>query len=256
MKNTAASDHSPQTPESVDATARMIDTWFPCGEVDAAVLTTVGSGQSEKALFTWFASRPIAQARAGVLCSLLPDTADNRRLVRAAVSVGNAAAVAALRRQITAQHDGRPPVVLDMFSGRAIIPLEAARAGARAIGVDLSPVAALAGRLLAEYPQRDWSNEPPLPFGGPTDLVATGKSQRQEITGLPTGQREPRLLADVRTVLSEVSRRVTAAVADYYPSNPLHADAVPWSYLWAVTIPCDGCGRRFPIIGSLVLRHP
>ena len=42
------------------------------------------------------------------------------------------------------------PVVLDMFSGRGIIPLEAARAGATAVGTDLSPVATLAGRLLAE----------------------------------------------------------------------------------------------------------
>ena len=61
-------------------------------------------------------------------------------------------------------YDGKAPVVLDMFSGRAIIPLEAARAGASSIGIDLSPVATLAGRLLADYPARDWSSEPPLPF--------------------------------------------------------------------------------------------
>lgn len=255
MTKAVAANQDSQTSGPVDVTARMIDSWFPCGEVDEAVLTTFGSGQNEKALFTWFASRPIAQARAAVLCSLLPDTADNRRHIRAAVSAGDPVAVAALRNQIIAQHDGRPPVVLDMFSGRAIISLEAARAGARAVGIDLSPVATLAGRLLAEYPQRDWSDEPPLPFGGPADLSASAKAQRQEIAGLPAGQREPRLLADVRTVLNEVGRRVTAAVADFYPSNPLHSYQTPWSYVWAVTIPCDGCGRRFPIIGSLVLRH-
>jgi adenine-specific DNA methylase len=27
-------------------------------------------------------------------------------------------------------------------------------------------------------------------------------------------------------------------------------------YLWAISIPCDGCGRRFPLVGSMVLRHP
>lgn len=256
MKIDAASNPAAQDPESANAAARMIDMWFPCGEVDAAVLTRTGSGLSEKALFTWFASRPIAQARAGVLCSLLPDTADNRKHVLAAVSNGNADALAALRHQIMVQHGGRSPVVLDMFSGRAIIPLEAARAGARAIGIDLSPVATLGGRLLAEYPQRDWSNEPALPFGESAGLMAVGRPQRQEISGLPTGQREPRLLADVRAVLDEVGRRVTAAVADHYPGNPLNSGATPWSYLWAVTIPCDGCGQRFPIIGSLVLRHP
>ena len=59
--------------------------------------------------------------------------------------------------------DGRP-VVLDVFSGRGIIPLEAARLGAIAVGLDLSPVATLAGRILADYPLRDWSSEPPLPW--------------------------------------------------------------------------------------------
>ena len=51
-----------------------------------------------------------------------------------------------------------------MFSGRGIIPLEAARLGATAVGTDLSPVATLGGRLLADYAFRDWSGEPPLPF--------------------------------------------------------------------------------------------
>ena len=30
----------------------------------------------------------------------------------------------------------------------------------------------------------------------------------------------------------------------------------PWGYLWAITLPCQECGNRFPLTGSLVLRHP
>ena len=45
-----------------------------------------------------------------------------------------------------------------------------------------------------------------------------------------------------------------AAVLPYYPRNP--DGSFPWGYLWAISIPCDGCGRRFPLLGSLVLRHP
>jgi putative DNA methylase len=52
---------------------RLIDHWFPCVAVDETVRTPAGSGRSEKALFTWFASRPVAQARAAVLTTLLPD---------------------------------------------------------------------------------------------------------------------------------------------------------------------------------------
>ena len=67
---------------------------------------------------------------------------------------------------------------------------------------------------------------------------------------------EPRLLADVRTVLAEVGRRVAAEVQQLYTGNPARAGQVPWAYLWAVTLPCDGCARPFPLIGSMVLRHP
>ena len=35
-----------------------------------------------------------------------------------------------------------------------------------AVGTDLSPVATLAGRLLADFALRDWSEEPPLPIRG------------------------------------------------------------------------------------------
>ena len=47
-----------------------------------------------------------------------------------------------------------------------MIPLEAARLGIQAWGIDYSPVATLAGKLLADYPLRDWDNEPDLPFDG------------------------------------------------------------------------------------------
>ena len=68
---------------------RMIDRWFPCVAVDEAIGTPVGSGKNEKAIFPWFASRPIAQARAAVLCSLLPDEERLRPLVDAAIRVGD-----------------------------------------------------------------------------------------------------------------------------------------------------------------------
>ena len=39
----------------------MIERWFPCAEVSEAAESGWGSGKSEKALFTWFAARPLAQ---------------------------------------------------------------------------------------------------------------------------------------------------------------------------------------------------
>ena len=62
---------------------RMIERWFPCQEVSENTDSGWGSGNSEKNLFTWFAARPLAQAKAAVICSLLPwpdDLTEQQRL--------------------------------------------------------------------------------------------------------------------------------------------------------------------------------
>jgi adenine-specific DNA methylase len=223
----------------------MIDRWFPVAAVDEACATPAGSGRIEKAIFTWFASRPIAQARAAVLTSLLPPDPELKPLIESAIREGDSSTMDRLAKEVTAANSGKAPVVVDMFSGRAIIPLEAARAGATAIGIDLSPVATLAGRLLADYPARDWSAEPALPFAPPAQDAALAFES--------TADRN-RLARDVEAVLTEIGRRVRNRMEPYYPRN---ADgAFPWGYLWAITLPCDNCKRRFPLLGSLILRYP
>ena len=230
---------------------KLIDRWFPCASVDAAVATPAGSGRSEKAIFTWFASRPIAQARAAVLTSILPDTSDIRQDIDAAVR-GDADAVDRLVNRVESRYPNGRPVVVDIFSGRGIIPLEAARFGATAVGIDLSPVATLAGRLLAEYPLRDWDDERPVPFAPPQSAEEDDNDEQIDLDY--AGGVIPRLVTDVARVLAEVGRRVEVSIDSLYPRN--RDGSFPWGYLWAITIACDACGARFPIVGSLVLRHP
>jgi putative DNA methylase len=219
----------------------MIERWFPCAEVSAASASGWGSGKSEKALFTWFAARPLAQAKAAVLTSLLPwpeDEPDQRRLkdlVRKAMTGRDAAHAELVAELAKTYPEGAS--VLDPFSGRAMIPLEAARLGVTAHGVDYAPVATLAGQLLANFPLRDWAEEPNLPFGK-RDTLDT---------------RSSRLVDDVRLLLDEVGARYADRMAEVYP---MVAGKQPWGYLWAVTLPCQECGHRFPLTGSLVLRHP
>ncbi len=221
---------------------RMIERWFPCAEVSEASYQGWGSGNAEKSLFPWFAARPIAQAKAAVLTSLLPwpeDEAEQKelqQLVRAAMCGPDAEAAAVTREIAKAYPEGA--AVLDLFSGRGMIPVEAARLGVQAFGLDYSPVATLAGTLLADFPMRDWSGEPPLPF---------------ESSNLGMADSSTRLSEDVRTVFHEIGRRFEKALDAYYPRIE---DKRPWGYLWAMTLPCQECGRRFPLVGSLALRAP
>ncbi len=223
---------------------RLIERWFPCEEVSTYSARGWGTGAAEKSLFTWFASRPLAQAKAAVLCSLLPwphDPSEQeslKGLVREAMTDYDAANVE-LRAEL-AKHYPDGAKLCDPFSGRAMIPLEAARLGVQAWGIDYSPVATLAGRLLADYPMRNWDNEPSLPFEGYEEHAA------EYFT-------EPRLLRDVRFVLDEVGRRYESAMGEFYP---MVDGKRPWGYVWAVTLPCTNCGNRFPLTGSLALRNP
>jgi adenine-specific DNA methylase len=229
----------------------MIERWFPCTEVSDASMVGWGSGNTESSLWVWFAKRPTAQAKAAVLTSLLPwpddehEQRDLQQAVRAVVSVGTASAMRSphvrdafirIQAALRAAHPNGARI-LDPFSGRAMIPLEAGRLGVHAEGIDYSPFATLGGSLLAEIPFQDWSAEPPLPFGGGETTILT----------------DDKLVKDVETFLSEVGRRYTAAMAEFYP---LHEGTYPWGYLWASTLPCEECGNRFPLVGELWLRNP
>jgi putative DNA methylase len=221
--------------------ARMIERWFPCTEVSAAVAAGWGSGNSERKLFTWFAARPSAQARAAVICSLLPwpsEEAEQLRLqelVRKAM-VGRDSAWSEIRGEILRSNES-PVKTLDPFSGRGMVPLEAARIGIEADAIDYSPVAVLASSLLTDHPFADWSNEPPLPFGT-ANTLSFGSG---------------RLVHDVDILLEEIGRRQREKMQDLYPRGA--EGSQPWGYLWAVTLPCQECGRRFPLIGRNLLRE-
>ena len=222
---------------------RLIERWFPCLEVSENTTSGWGSGNSEAALFTWFAKRPLAQAKAAVICSLLPWPDDHEEqsrlqvLVRSAMSDADAChadLVIELKRHYP---DGAS--MLDPFSGRAMIPLEASRLGVRAWGIDYSPSATHAGRLLADYPLRDWDDEPELTFAATPE--ATDFALR------------PKLVRDVEAVLDVVGARFRSAMAPFYPKVE---GAWPWGYLWAIALPCQECGHRFPLTGRLLLRNP
>ncbi|MFF0831614.1 DUF1156 domain-containing protein [Streptomyces sp. NPDC003344] len=223
---------------------RMIERWFPCAEVSEACSESWGSGNTESSLWVWFAKRPVAQSKAAVLTSLLPwpeDEAEQRKLreiVRGALK-GHTEKAKEIQ-EILEKEYGRAPRILDPFSGRAMIPLEAGRLQAEAFGVDYSPFAALGGSLLAEMAFRDWRKEPVLPF----------KLEGERFT---IGDEQDRIVTDVEKFLFEVGQRFREHMDEFYPKV---GGRYPWGYFWASTLPCQECGRRFPLVGELELRRP
>lgn len=216
---------------------RLIERWFPCSEVSENSTTGWGSGNTERNLFTWFAARPTAQAKAAMLCSLLPwpdDVSEQERLkqlVRDAMT-GRYACASELERELARSPYG-PQNALDPFSGRGIIPMEGARLGVATRSVDYSPVAVLASRLLCDFPFRDWSEEPTSTYQASGQLVAD------------------RLVEDAESVLAEIGRRYSESMSAFYPEV---AGMQPWGYLWCITLPCQECGVRFPLYGSSLLQ--
>ena len=93
-----------------------------------------------------------------------------------------------------------------------------------------------AGRLLSDYPLRDWHAEPELPLGT-----------------YVCNPLEDRLVQDVAAVLDEVGNRYERAMRPFYPKI---GSTETWGSVWALTLPCQECGNRFPLVGSLVLRYP
>lgn len=244
---------------------------------------------------SWFAKRPLAQSRAAVLCSLLPwpEEEPEQQRVQAVLkealgicqdtgwyscankdcgtpdcsrkahmqqasrnhafgivdcakldpSGGYNAARTDVLGLLKSAYPDRPAEMLDPFSGRGLIPLEAARYGQKANAIDYSPVATLASRLLIDWPFRDWSEEPELPFA-PVD------GQRRVFNPADP----ERMIHDIELVQAEVQRRIGTRLDNHYPNNA--RGEKPWGYLWAQVIPCDGCGRDFPLYGSNLLRNP
>ncbi len=219
---------------------RMIERWFPCAEVSESSQSGWGSGNTESSLWVWFAKRPVSQSKAAILTSLLPWPDDHdeqerlKKLVRSALSGYGAAQKEVL--DVLAREYPDTARVLDPFSGRAMIPLEAGRLQAKAYGTDCSPFVTLGGQLLADLIHRDWDNEPETPF------PAKGQGE--------LGTR--RMAQDAGAFMGEVGRRFSASMAPYYPT---YEGKQPWGYLWASTLPCQECGLRFPLVGELTLRQ-
>jgi putative DNA methylase len=174
--------------------SRLIEHAFPLRQasMDSVHEKAVRHGHIST-LHIWPARRPLAASRAALLATLLPDpgTPEGRKelcekiggtlrpgkadkdgrikeetvggVLRWKREIENKSVLDSLRAEIRRANGGKPPRVLDPFSGGGAIPLEAMRLGCEVTAADLNPVAWFVQKCTLEYPQKLSGQKLPLP---------------------------------------------------------------------------------------------
>ncbi len=141
---------------------------------------------------------------------------------------------------------GKPPTLLDPFSGGGAIPLEAGRLGCHPIANDYNPVAYLILRATCEFPQK--YGKPGLRPANHVTSPSSGLFTMDDVVEVPNV-----LAHDVEFWAKEILRRAKVKLGHLYPVG---ADKVPVvGYLWARTVPCSNptCKAEIPLRTNLWL---
>jgi len=143
---------------------RHIEDSFPVKEVSeiAAKEKNIRHGHIST-LHIWWARRPLASSRATAYAALIPapNSVDEWEKTRQFIielakweNALNPHIIQKAREAILKANGGKPPKVLDPFSGGGSIPLESLRLGCETYAVDYNPVAILILKCTLEYPQK------------------------------------------------------------------------------------------------------
>lgn len=198
---------------------RLIEVAFPLKQtsIDSVHEKNVRHGHIST-LHIWPARRPLAASRAALIATLLPDPGGKEKrdeilkrlggtlsktTTKKKMPSGRVEEIEAwetkggvlrwgretgadfewFRDEIRRVYGGRPPKVLDPFSGGGAIPLEAMRLGCDVTAVDINPVAWMVLRCTLEYPQRHAAFKRPLPaFVRTDDTFMTAYLKAKDMT--------------------------------------------------------------------------
>jgi len=222
---------------------RFIEERFPVKEVSeiSAKEKNIRHGHIST-LHIWWARRPLASSRATNYAALIPapdnpnewekkwqfiielskweNSLDHKVLENAKIDILSA-------------NGGKPPKVLDPFSGGGSIPLEALRLGCEAYALEYNPVAILILKCTLEYPQK-------------YRRLIEGKVKKdlefkQEFRINP-------LIEDVKKWGEWVLEEAKKEIGRFYPKDD--DGSIPVGYIWARTIPCQNpsCGAEIPLM--------
>lgn len=242
---------------------KLIEVALPLQAINAAAKKETKTTNGHPSTFhLWWGHRPYSVARALIFSSLVDDPSsrpdlyptraeqDNARRTlfsmieqlvdwRSSADRKTIGAAQSLLRQSLGDIF---PTIVDPFSGRGTIPLEAQRLGCTTIGADLNPVAVLISKALVEIPARFKSSNPVHPDHAPL---------RESMRG-PAA-----LAADVEAYARALLAIATNALhGQYQPVRTPQGEELPvLAWLWARTVRCPNpvCNGVTPLIKSNVL---
>ncbi|PLV56043.1 DUF1156 domain-containing protein [Thermotoga sp. SG1] len=190
-------------------------------------------------LHIWWTRKPLASSRATSYAALIPAPEDPEEWEKTRQFIIelskwenslNQHIIEKARKDILKENGGKPPKVLDSFSGGGSIPLEALRLGCEAYAVEYNPVATLILKCTLEYPQK----------------YGKTKEVKNDWGLLGTQTKNP-LLEDVKKWGNWVLEEAKKEIGKFYPKD--EDGSIPVGYIWARTIPCQNpaCGADIPL---------
>jgi len=190
-------------------------------------------------LHIWWARRPLAVSRASIYAALTPEPKDEEERLKRSQFIANLSKwenslnknlIQRAREDILRANNGKPPKILDPFTGGGSIPLEALRLGCETYANDLNPVAVLIEKCTLEYPQK---------YGQPKEIKIDDLAHKKEINPL---------LEDVKKWGNWVLESARKEIGRFYP--PETDGSIPVGYIWARTVKCNNpsCGAEIPLV--------
>lgn len=192
-------------------------------------------------LHIWWARRPLASSRATSYAALIPfpegkeEVEKKKKFIVELAKWENSLKEKVIKRareDILKANGGKPPRILDPFSGGGSIPLEAYRLGYEVHALEYNPVAVLILKCTLEYPQK---------YGRKIKKKIKEGLLEKEIETNP-------LIEDVEKWGNWILEEARKEIGEFYPPNK--DGSVPVGYIWARTIPCQNpaCGAEIPLM--------
>jgi len=219
---------------------RFIEESFPVKEVseESAREKNIRSGNIST-LHVWWARRPLSSSRATNYAALTLKPKEKKEWLKKKKfiielskweNILNQELIEKAKKDILETNGGKPPKVLDPFSGGGAIPLEALRLGCETYANDYNPVAVLIEKCTLEFTQK---------YG-------------------------EKIIKDVEKWSEWVLQELKKELYDVYPHDKVNNEGyfgesensdIPTAYLWSRTITCQNpsCELQIPLMRNYKL---